>query len=37
MYSHVRIERGGGGAGGPDPPQNHENIWFISNIGPDPL
>ena len=37
--------RGGGGAGGPDPPphththtqNNHKNIGFLSNTGPDPL
>ena len=32
---HVRIQ--GGGAGGPDPPENHKNIGFLSNTGPDPL
>ena len=26
-----------GGTGGPDPPENHKNIGFLSNIGPDPL
>ena len=35
---HSRIQRGGGeGAGGPDPPENHKNIGFPSNIGLDPL
>ena len=32
--------RGGGGAGGPDPPlENHKNIEYrvFSNTGPDPL
>ena len=30
--------RGGGGAGGPDPPlKNHKIIGFLSNSGPDPL
>ena len=29
---------GGGGAGGPDPtPENHKNLGFLSNTGPDPL
>ena len=27
----------GGGAGGPDPTENHKNIGFLSNSGPDPL
>ena len=28
----------GGGAGGPDPPlENHKNIVFFINIGPDPV
>ena len=29
----------GGGTGGPDtlpPPENHKNIGFLSNTGPDP-
>ena len=26
-----------GGAGGPDPPENHKIIGFLSNTGPDPL
>ena len=26
-----------GGTGGPDPPENHKNIGFSSNTGPDPL
>ena len=34
---HVRIQRGGGGSGGPDPLINHKNIGFLSNSGPDPL
>ena len=29
--------RGGGGDRGPDPPENHKNIGFPSNIDPDPL
>ena len=29
--------RGGGGAGGPDPLKKSQNIWFLSNSGPDPL
>ena len=29
--------RGGWGTGGPDPPENHKNIGFLSNTGPDPL
>ena len=34
----MRIQRGGEGAGGPDPPlKNHTNIGFHSNSGPDPL
>ena len=31
---HGRIQRG---TGGPDPPENHRNIGFPSNIDPDPL
>ena len=31
---HGRIQRGGGD---PDPPENHKNIGFLSNTGPDPL
>ena len=27
----------GGGAGGPDSPENHKNIEFFNNTGPDPL
>ena len=27
----------GGGQGGPDPPEKHESIGFLSNTGPDPL
>ena len=35
---HVRIQRGRGGIGGPDPPlKYHKNIGSLSNIGPDPL
>ena len=31
---HVRIQRGGGGAGGPDlTPKNHKNIDFLRNNG----
>ena len=26
-----------GRTGGPDPPENHQNIGFLSNTGPDPL
>ena len=26
-----------GGTGGPDPLENHKNIGFFSNTGPDPL
>ena len=26
-----------GGTEGPDPPENHKNIEFLSNTGPDPL
>ena len=27
-----------GGTGGPTSPlENHKNIWFLSNAGPDPL
>ena len=29
--------RGGGGAWGPDPPENHKNIGFLCNTGPDLL
>ena len=36
LYLHVRIKRGGG-AGGPDPLKKSQNIWFLSNSGPDPL
>ena len=33
-----RIQRGGGGGkGGPDPPEKSQNIGFLSNTGPDPL
>ena len=32
----MRGSRGGGGAGAP-PPENHRNIGFISNTGPEPL
>ena len=28
---------GGSGSGPPPPPENHKNIGFLSNIGPDPL
>ena len=36
---HVRIQRVGGGTGGPDPPtlKNHKFIGFPRNTGPDPL
>ena len=39
----MRIQRGGGGGGeelsdrGPDHPENHKNMGFLSNTGPDPL
>ena len=26
----------GGGEGGPEPPEQSQNIGFLSNIGPDP-
>ena len=26
-----------GGTGGPDHPENHKNIEFLSSTGPDPL
>ena len=32
---HVQIQRGGGGAWGPDPLENYKkNIGFLSNTGP---
>ena len=31
---HTRIQRG---IEGPDPSENHKNIVFLSNTGPDPL
>ena len=34
---HGRIQRGGGAAGGPDPPEKSQNIGFPCNTGPDPL
>ena len=34
---HVRIQRGGGGQGVRTPPENHKNIGFPNNSGPDPL
>ena len=35
---HVRIQRGDRGSGPPPPPpENHKNIGFLSNTGPDPL
>ena len=39
VRSHERIQRGGGGAEGLDPPplKNHKNIEFLSNTGLDPL
>ena len=34
----MRGSRGGGGStGGPDPPENHKSIVFLSHTGPDPL
>ena len=35
----MQIQRGEGGTGGQDPfpPENHKNIGFLSNSGPDPL
>ena len=34
----MRKSRGGGGTGGPTSPlENHKNIGFLSNYGPDPL
>ena len=33
--SHLDGSRGG--AGGPEPPENHKNIGFLCNTGPDPL
>ena len=27
----------GGGAWGPDPPENLQNVGFLSNTGPEPL
>ena len=36
--AHARIQRGGGGAGGPDHPlKYYKNIGLLSNIGLDPL
>ena len=35
---HVWIQRGGGGAGGQDPPlEYHKNIGFLAISGLDPL
>ena len=35
---HVRIQRGGtGGSDPPTPPENHKNIEFPFNTGPDPI
>ena len=36
-FLHGLIQRGGGGAGVPEPLKNHKNIGFISNTGPDLL
>ena len=36
VRSHARIQRGDRGSG-PLPPENHKNIEFLSNTGPDPL
>ena len=33
----MRIQRGGGGAGGLVPLENHKDIGFLSKSGPDPL
>ena len=40
VRSHARIQRGDRGSGPPPPPpplENHKNIEFLSNTGPDPL
>ena len=36
-HVYMRKSRMGVGAGGPDPPENHKNIAFLSNTGPDHL
>ena len=34
---HGRIQRGDRRSGTPPPPENHKNIGFLCNTGPDPL
>ena len=36
-FYHGRIQRGGGRASRPRPPEKSQNIGFLSNTGPDPL
>ena len=36
-FSACADPEGGGGAVGPDPPENYKNIGFLDNNGPDPL
>ena len=33
----MTIQRGGGGTGGLDPPENYMFIWSLSNTGQDPV
>ena len=35
--SSLADPEGGGGAGGPGPLNDHKNIVFLCNTGPDPL
>ena len=37
IYVHVRIHRGGGATGGPEPTENHKNLGFPSITGLDLL
>ena len=34
---HAQIQRGGTGGPDPPPPENHKNIGFLSNTGPNSL
>ena len=37
LQSYMLSRRGGGGGCRDDSPENHKNIGFLSNTGPDPL